>query len=51
VVYVSDRIVALCETGWGQLAGCEVQALSAGICAGARHWCRVMKKIFTSRVR
>jgi hypothetical protein len=22
VVYVSDRIVALCETGWDQLEGC-----------------------------
>jgi hypothetical protein len=29
----------------------EVQALSAGVRVGARHWCRVMKKVFTSSVR
>jgi hypothetical protein len=30
---------------------CKVQALSAGICVGACRWCRVTKKVFTSRVR
>jgi hypothetical protein len=29
----------------------EDQALSAGIRAGAHHWCRVLKKFFTSRAR
>jgi hypothetical protein len=29
----------------------EVQALSAGIRAGAHCWCSVPKKVFTSRVR
>jgi hypothetical protein len=29
----------------------EVQPLSARICAGACRWCRVPKKVFTSRAR
>jgi hypothetical protein len=52
--FVSVCVHAFLSLSFGEAVGdCqrEVQVLGAGFRAGAHRWCRVLKKVFTSRAR